>query len=55
MKREAMVIAVVLLALAGAALLVIWLHDDEILDRQVVEALAGPQAPSAPPAVVPQK
>lgn len=48
MKNEALVIGAVLFALAAAGLL-LWLHDDDIVDRQVIEALAGPQAPSQPP------
>ena len=46
MKRDAAVIGVVILALAAAGLLVLWLEQDEPPQRAVVEALAGPQ-PSA--------
>jgi hypothetical protein len=49
MKQDAIVMGVVLLALACAALLVIWLQEDDLPDRRVVEALAGPQGASAPP------
>ena len=46
MKRDAVVIGVVVLALAAAGLLILWLQQDEPPHPAVVEALAGPQ-PSA--------
>jgi hypothetical protein len=50
MKRDAAVIGVVILALAAAGLLLAWLQQDESPQREVVEALAGPQPASEPPA-----
>ena len=50
MKRDGIVIGAVVLALAVAGLLVLWLQRDEPPDRAVVEALAGPQPASASPA-----
>ena len=50
MKRDAAVIGVVILALAATGLLVHWLQQDEPPQRAVVEALAGPQPASEPPA-----
>jgi len=50
MKRDAIVIGVVILGLAAVALLVLSLQQDEPPQRAVVEALAGPQPTSEPPA-----
>jgi len=51
MKPDAIVIGAVLVAVVAAALLVIWLQQDDALDRSVVQGLAGPQPASAPPAL----
>lgn len=44
-------IGAVLVALAAAALFVVWLRQDASLDRAVVQGLAGAQPESAPPAI----
>jgi OOP family OmpA-OmpF porin len=51
MKPDAMVIGAVLVAVAAAALFVIWLQEDDPLERDMVQGLAGPQPASPPPAV----
>jgi OOP family OmpA-OmpF porin len=53
MRPDAIVIGGVLLALAGGAFLVVWLQKDDIVQETRVEGLAGPQAPSTPPALAP--
>jgi hypothetical protein len=49
MKRDVIVMSVAILALAAAALLLVWLQPDESAGRAMVEALAGPQPTSKPP------
>ena len=51
MKPDAIVIGAVLVAVAAAALFVIWLQSDDPLDRGLVQGLAGPQPATAPPAI----
>lgn len=51
MKPDAIVMGVVILALAAAGLLAVWLQRADPVERAVVEALAGPQPVSAPPAI----
>lgn len=50
MKENAIVIGAVLIGLAAAGLVIVWVQNDEF-DRDVVQGLAAPQAPSAPPAI----
>jgi len=51
MKPDAIMIGAVLVALAAVALFVVWLRQDDSLDRAVVQGLAGAQPESAPPAI----
>jgi OmpA-OmpF porin, OOP family len=51
MKPDAIVIGAVLVTVAATALFVMWLQSDNALDRSMVQALAGPQPASAPPAI----
>lgn len=55
LKRDVIAISVAILALAGAALLLLWLQRDQPVERAVVEALAGPQPASNPPAAAPDR
>ena len=53
MKPDAIVIGAVLVAVAAAALFVMWLQSDDPLDRGLVQGLAGPQPAAPPPAAIP--
>lgn len=45
MGKESIVVGALLLALALTAFLMAWLQHDELLNRDIVEALAAPPPP----------
>jgi hypothetical protein len=53
MSLETKVVAVVLLALAGIGLFVVWLQSEDDVQHAIVQGLAGPHPQSAPPAPAP--
>lgn len=45
MRKEPIVVAALLLALAFGAFFMAWLQHDELMNRELVEALAGTTRP----------